>query len=143
MGKSRKNSLKEWALVTLGVVIMVIGIYFFKFPNNFSTGGVTGAAIILKHYIPSITQGTYVTIINVGLLILGFLILGPTFGVRTVYASLLMSLLLDLLEIICPLSRPLTSQPLMELMFAVGLPAWAPPFFSTWTPPAAARTSLP
>jgi len=123
MGKSRKNSLKEWALVTLGVVIMVIGIYFFKFPNNFSTGGVTGAAIILKHYIPSITQGTYVTIINVGLLILGFLILGPTFGVRTVYASLLMSLLLDLLEIICPLSRPLTSQPLMELMFAVGLPA--------------------
>ena len=123
MKQKRLNTLRDWALVTLGVVIMVIGIYFFKFPNNFSTGGVTGVAIVLKHWIPGITPGTFVTIINVGLLILGFLVLGKGFGIRTVYASLLMSALLELLEIICPLSKPLTSQPLMELMFAVGLPA--------------------
>ncbi len=123
MKQKRLNALRDWALVTLGVVIMVIGIYFFKFPNNFSTGGVTGVAIVLKHWIPGITPGTFVTIINVGLLILGFLVLGKGFGIRTVYASLLMSALLELLEIVCPLSRPLTSQPLMELMFAVGLPA--------------------
>ncbi len=123
MKQNRLNNLRDWALVTLGVVIMVLGIYFFKFPNNFSTGGVTGVAIVLKHWIPGITPGTFVTIINVGLLILGFLVLGKGFGVRTVYASLLMSALLELLEIICPLSEPLTSQPLMELMFAVGLPA--------------------
>ena len=102
---------------------MSAGIYFFKFPNHFSTGGVTGIAIVLGHYIPSITPGTLVTIINVALLILGFAVLGRSFGIRTVYASLLMSGTLQLLEVICPLEAPMTSQPLVELMFAVGLPA--------------------
>ena len=49
--------------------------------------------------------------------------IGKSFGIRTVYSSLLMSFLLRGLEIVIPLSAPLTSQPLMELLFAVGLPA--------------------
>lgn len=110
-------------MITLGVVIMTVGIYFFKFPNHFSTGGVTGIAVVLGHYIPEMTPGTFVSIINVLLLIIGFLVLGKGFGIRTAYASLLMSGLLQLMEIILPLDKPLTSQPLMELMFAVGLPA--------------------
>ncbi len=110
-------------MITLGIVIMTVGIYFFKFPNHFSTGGVTGIAIVLGHYFPSMTPATFVTVINVILLIIGFLIFGKTFGVRTVYASLLMSGLLQLLEIAVPLEKPLTTQPLMELLFAVGLPA--------------------
>jgi uncharacterized membrane-anchored protein YitT (DUF2179 family) len=64
-----------------------------------------------------------VTVINVALLILGFAVIGKSFGIRTVYASLLMSGTLQLLEAVCPLEGPLTSQPLVELMFAVGLPA--------------------
>lgn len=121
-GGINKN-VKEWVMITLGVVIMTVGIYFFKFPNHFSTGGVTGIAVVLGHYIPEMTPGTFVSIINVLLLIIGFLVLGKGFGIRTAYASLLMSGLLQLMEIILPLDKPLTSQPLMELMFAVGLPA--------------------
>ncbi len=121
-GKTR-NSLKEWSLVTLGVVIMTVGIYFFKFPNHFSTGGVTGISIVLGHYIPSMTPATFVSVINIALLLAGFLVLGRSFGVRTAYASLLMSGLLKLLEAVLPMDKPMTGQPLMELMFAVGLPA--------------------
>lgn len=121
-GGINKN-VKEWVMITLGVVIMTVGIYFFKFPNHFSTGGVTGIAVVLGHYIPEMTPGTFVSIINVLLLIIGFLVLGKGFGIRTAYASLLMSGLLQLMEVILPLDKPLTSQPLMELMFAVGLPA--------------------
>ena len=123
MSKEQKVTLKEWIYITVGILIMTVGIYFFKFPNHFSTGGVTGIAIVLGHYVPSITPGTLVTIINIALLALGFAVFGKSFGVRTVYASLLMSGTLQLLEIVCPMSAPMTSQPLVELLFAVGLPA--------------------
>ena len=119
----KKGTLREWLIITSGVVIMTAGIYFFKFPNHFSTGGVTGIAIVLGHYIPSMTPGTFVTVINVLLLLLGFAVFGRSFGVRTVYTSLLMSGLLRLLEIVCPMEAPMTNQPLVELLFAVGLPA--------------------
>ena len=124
MATNKKQSpLREWLLITAGVLILTVGVYFFKFPNHFSTGGVTGIAIVLGHYIPAVTPGTLVTIINVLLLILGFAVFGKSFGIRTVYASLLMSGTLQLLEVICPLEAPMTSQPLVELLFAVGLPA--------------------
>ena len=123
MTKAQKNSLREWLYITAGILIMTAGIYFFKFPNHFSTGGVPGIAIVLGHYIPAITPGTLVTIINVALLILGFAVFGKSFGIRTVYASLLMSGMLQLLEAVYPMEAPLTSQPLVELLFAVGLPA--------------------
>ena len=123
MKKEQKNNIREWLYITAGILIMTAGIYFFKFPNHFSTGGVTGIAIVLGHYIPSITPGTLVTIINVALLVLGFAVFGKSFGIRTVYASLLMSGGLRLLEIVCPMDAPMTSQPLVELLFAVGLPA--------------------
>ena len=123
MRKEQKNSLREWLYITAGILIMSAGIYFFKFPNHFSTGGVTGIAIVLGHYIPAITPATLVTIINIALLALGFAVIGKSFGIRTVYASLLMSGTLQLLEAVCPMEAPMTSQPLVELMFAVGLPA--------------------
>ena len=123
MANKRSGSLREWFSITAGILIMTVGIYFFKFPNHFSTGGVTGIAIILGHYLPAVTPGTLVTIINIALLILGFAVLGKSFGIRTVYASLLMSGTLQLLEILCPMRAPMTTQPLVELLFAVGLPA--------------------
>ncbi len=123
MSGSRRAAVRDWLLITAGIVIMTLGIYFFKFPNHFSTGGVTGISIILGHYLPSMTPGTFVLIINGLLLLVGFAFFGRSFGVRTVYASLLMSGLLRLLEICCPMDAPMTSQPLLELIFAVGLPA--------------------
>ena len=121
--KAKKTATREWLLITAGVLILSAGNYFFKFPNHFSTGGVTGMAIILGHYFPAITPGTFVTVINILLLLLGFAVFGKAFGIRTAYASLLMSGTLQLLEALVPLDAPLTSQPLVELMFAVGLPA--------------------
>ena len=121
--KAKKGTIRDWAMITAGILIMTAGIYFFKFPNHFSTGGVTGISIVLGHYIPTMTPATFVTVINVLLLLLGFAVFGKSFGLKTVYASMLMSAALELLEILVPLEAPLTRQPLVELMFAVGLPA--------------------
>lgn len=116
--------IKEYALITVGVLMVVCGVYFFKFPNNFSTGGVTGIAIILNPFFGrNVSSGMIVLVINVILLIVGYLALGRSFGNRTVYGSLLLSLSLRVLEILVPLNKPLTNQPLLELAFAVILPS--------------------
>lgn len=118
------QELKEYALITVGVLLVVFGVYFFKFPNNFSIGGVTGIAIILSKIIgDSISSGTIVLIINSVLLIVGYAFLGKSFGNRTVYGSLLLSLSLRALEILAPMDGPLTNQPVLELAFAVILPS--------------------
>lgn len=114
---------QEYALLTLGTLLLSIGVYFFKFPNHFSTGGVSGLSIILGYYVPGLTAGSFVFIINAALLILGFAVFGRSFGLRTAYASTLFSSITWILEKLIPLSAPLTTQPLLELIFAVGLPA--------------------
>ncbi len=118
-----KAIIAEYFFITLGIIIMALGIYFFKFPNHFSTGGVTGIAVILDKYVPQISAGTFVVIINNVLLIIGFLVFGKGFGVKTAYASILFSGIIWILEKAIPMNAPLTTQPLMELIFAVALPA--------------------
>ena len=114
---------KEYALLTLGTVIMAMGTYFFKFPNNFSTGGVTGLAVVLARYFPMISRADFVMIFNVALLGLGVAVFGKSFAGKTVYVSLLMSAVTWLMERMIPMAAPMTNQPLLELIFAVSLPA--------------------
>lgn len=123
--KSIFNSkIKEYIIITFGVLLVVVGVYFFKFPNNFSIGGVTGIAIILGNLLGNIiSSGTIVLVLNLVLLVIGYLFLGKTFGNRTAYGTILMSLSLQLLEVVAPLEGPLTSEPMLELSFAVILPA--------------------
>ena len=118
-----KTQIKEWLMMTLGTLLLAAGVYFFKFPNKFSTGGVSGISVILGHYFPNSTPGDFVMVINVALLIVGFAVFGKGFGVRTCYCSLLMSVFIWGMERLAPLAQPMTNQPLMELIFAVGLPA--------------------
>lgn len=116
--------LKDYALLTAATLIMVVGIYVFKFPNNFSFGGVTGIAVILAK-VSSHSSSSWTFLINMALLVLGFLCLGKSFGIKTVYVSVLMSVSLSVLEKLCPMSAPLTDQPVLELIFAIFLPAFA------------------
>ena len=116
--------IKEYTMITIGVLLVVAGVYFFKFPNNFSIGGVTGIAIIFSNLSGNaISSGTIVLVVNLILLVVGYLFLGKSFGNRTAYGTLLMSLSIQLLEVIAPLKGPFTDEPVLELSFAVILPA--------------------
>lgn len=114
--------LADYSVLTCATLLMVVGIYVFKFPNNFSFGGVSGFAIVLGK-LTTILPGTWTLGINIVLLIVGFLLLGRSFGLRTTYVSILMSLCIKALEHWFPLNQPLTDQPVLELIFAIGLPA--------------------
>ena len=110
---------KTFLMMTLGCILLAMGVYFFKIPNGFATGGVTGIGTILAKLIPGITAGAWIWILNIALLILGFIFLGSKNGFKTVYCSMLYSAITYVLEIVVPVTAPLSNQPLLELIYAM------------------------
>lgn len=117
---SVSRTLKEYFIITVAVLIMDIGIYVFKFPNNFSFGGVSGMAVVFAKFLPFTAS-----VINLVLLVVGFAFLGRNFGLKTAYVTVLSSVLLNVFEHLFPMSGPLTDQISLELCFAILLPAIA------------------
>ncbi|MBQ7293742.1 MAG: YitT family protein [Clostridia bacterium] len=115
------NSFKDYILITLGTVLLTLGVYFFKIPNGFATGGVSGIGTLLAKVTPHVSAATWIMAINVILLILGFVILGKQCSLRTLYCSMLFSGLTMVFERLLPLVSPLTEQPLLELIYAMAL----------------------
>ncbi len=124
MQEKTKQWLNDFFILNAGTLLTAVGSYFFKFPNNFSTGGVTGISVVMTHYFPGLSNGTIVSVINIALLIVGLLLLGKGFGIKTFYVTVAFSAMLKILEVIWPMTQPLTDQPFMELLLGVFLPAW-------------------
>lgn len=118
----KKSLLGQLFLITLGTAIIAIGAYFFKFPNNFSFGGVTGIAVVLAGILPY-SPSTLTFIFNIGLLFVAYIFLGKQFATKTIYTSVLMSVLLALFDRFIPLAGPLTNEPFLEFAMAVFLAA--------------------
>ena len=115
------ENLKKFLLVNLGVFLLTTGVYFFKLPTNFSTGGVSGISILLGNFVP-ISTASLMAVINVALLVVGYIFIGREFGFWTTYCSLMYSLETWILEKAYPMTAPFTDQPLLELVFAMMLP---------------------
>lgn len=123
MNQKVSSIIKEYLLVTFSTLLIIVGVYFFKFPNNFTFGGVTGLSVVVSSLAP-VSPSTVNFIVNMLLLVLGFFFLGKNFGLKTVYSSTLLSVGLSVLEKIYPMSKPLTDEPMLDLVFAIALPAF-------------------
>ena len=117
--------IKDYLIMTLAILLAAVGVYFFKFPNHFSTGGVTGLAVVVAQLIPGLSVTALANILNIALLVLGLAVIGRDFGTKTIYCTLLLTALLALFERLFPMAAPLTDQPFMELMVAMLLSAAA------------------
>ena len=84
---------KEIAYLNVGTLLTAVGVYFFKFPNHFTTGGVSGISILVNRFVPSLSSATLNLILNLFLLLIGVIFLGKGFGLRTGYATVMYSLL--------------------------------------------------
>lgn len=109
------STVKSYLIISIGTFMMAAGVYFFEFPNGFSTGGVSGAAIILNRIIDNLSPTKIATILNVMLIFVGLVVLGKNFAFKTVYTSALLILFLNLFEIFMPINSPFTQQKLLEL----------------------------
>ena len=117
------ENIKYALLLNLGLFLTAAGIHLFKTPNHFAMGGTSGMSIIMATLWPGMNVGGALFIINGILVVLGLCFLGvKTMGV-TIYSSFALSAFVSLLEWIYPMTAPFTNDTLLELCFAVALPA--------------------
>lgn len=109
------NTIKEFTLITIGTVIVAMAVFFFMLPSHVSVGSGAALAMVLSNFIP-LSVSTITLIMNVGLLIIGFLLIGPEFGAKTIYCSILMPVVMGIFERIFPDFQSITQDPLLDVM---------------------------
>ncbi len=104
-GKSSNilRGIKEYVIITLGILVYTVGWTVFLTPNNLIGGGVSGISAIIQ-YATGLKMGYSYFLINAVLLIVSLFIIGPSFGVKTVYAIILASTCLNVLQTVIPTS---------------------------------------
>ena len=117
------RSPKEFFQIILGLAITSAGVYFFMLPSHVSVGSASALAMIISNYVP-LPISAISLIMNVGLLIIGFLLIGPEFGAKTVFCAVLMPAMLWVLEVLFPDFQSLTQEPVLDVIcyiIAVGV----------------------
>lgn len=109
------NFIYEAVAITLATALVAAAVYFFMVPSGLPLGSVSGLAMLIANIIP-LSIATLTMILNVGLLILGFLLLGREFGVKTVYTSILLPAVMGLFERYAPLDGSIMGDPLTDLV---------------------------
>ena len=104
-----RSFLKSSLLATVGASLFAVAVVFFYDPSKIAPGGITGFAVIISHLFPVVSTGTVVFLMNIPLLILAWMRFGKKFVFLTIYATVLSSLVMNVLE---PLAAPLV--PLSE-----------------------------
>ena len=101
--KTIKNFLKDFFVLTVCTILVAISINYFLVPSNIVDGGMTGIALIIRHFIGDFMSiGTILFILNVILLLLSFILIGPEFSVKTIYVALVLGPIVDLCQVILP-----------------------------------------
>ncbi|MGL6106329.1 YitT family protein [Romboutsia sp.] len=96
--ENRMNIIKEYIITTIGVIIVAFGIQYFYAPNEIAGGGLSGMALVISNYIPQLSVGTIIFIGNLILFLISFLLVGGDFGLKTIYASIMLSVVMDVME---------------------------------------------
>ena len=110
-----RNIVKEFILITIGTVIVAAAVFFFMLPSHVSVGSGAALAMVLSNFIP-LSVSIITLLMNVGLLIIGFILVGPEFGIKTVYCSILMPLVMGLFELLYPNFQSITQDPLLDVI---------------------------
>lgn len=109
------KTIKEFATLTVGTVIVGIAVYFFMLPSHVSVGSGAALAMVLSNFIP-LPISVITMIMNVGLLIAGFALIGPEFGIKTVYCTVLLPMVIGLFEILLPNFQSITQDPMLDVI---------------------------
>lgn len=118
-----KRNIKEFIIITFGTLIVSTAVYFFMLPSHVTIGSGTALAMVISNFIP-LPVSVITLILNVVLLILGFLLIGPEFGAKTVYCAILMPVFLGIYEQIFPNQQSITEDPFLDVLcyiFVVGV----------------------
>ena len=107
--------LKEFIIITFGAVLAAAAIYFFMLPSHVAVGSASALGMVLSNFIP-IPVSVITLLLNVFLLILGFILIGPEFGAKTVYTAIMVPVSMGVFENIFPDFQSLTQDPLIDVL---------------------------
>lgn len=110
------KKLITFLLMNLGAFFVAVNVHFFLSPNSLATGGVSGMSIVLNSLFPGISIGLFMIFVNIVLFILGVIFLGFQFGAKTIYTSFALSGYVWLLELVAPITAPLSDDILIQLI---------------------------
>lgn len=111
----KKQTIKEFSFITAGTAIIAAAVYFFMLPSHVSVGSASALAMVIGNYVP-LPVSAITLILNITLLIIGFLLIGREFGVKTVYTSVLMPGFMRLYEVLFPDFQSITNDPLLDVI---------------------------
>ncbi len=115
--------VKKAFFINFGIFLVAFGIQVFRVPNNYVFGGVSGLSQTLSYYSTSLSLSTIMFILNTILIILGFFFLERKNLLGIIYGSYTLSFMLKILEVLMPITHPLTNDGFIEITFAVFIPA--------------------
>ena len=110
-----KRFLKEWLQIIVGLAIVAAAVYFFMLPSHVSVGSASALAMIISNFVP-LPVSAITLIMNIVLLILGYFLIGPEFGGKTLFCAVLMPGMLWVLEMLFPNFQSLTREPLLDVI---------------------------
>ena len=111
----RKQAVKDFFTITVGTLIVAVAVYFFMYPSHVTVGSVAALAQVLSNFLP-LTPSVITLIINIILFIIGFLLVGPEFGIKTVYCGILLPVLIGVFEILFPNFQSITQDPILDVL---------------------------
>ena len=112
---SIKDRIIDFVMITLGVTVVAAAVYFFMVPSNVSVGSITALAMIFARYV-TFSISTLTFIMNVALLIFGFVFIGKEFGAKTIYCALMLPVILGVFERIFPNNTSLTNDQTLDVV---------------------------
>ncbi|MDS0526218.1 YitT family protein [Clostridium sp. SHJSY1] len=93
-----KKTIKDYGLITFGIILVALSVEYFFAPNKLAAGGVTGVAIVLNSLVPYLSVGLITLVVNLALFVAAFWLIGGNFGAKTIYASLGLSVIMWIIE---------------------------------------------
>lgn len=107
--------LQEAIVITFATVIVAASVFFFLVPSSASVSSISGLGIVVSQLVP-ITVGQFTLLMNVILLVIGFIFCGKEFGLKTVYTSFLIPILIQVFERTFPNFTSLTGSDALDVV---------------------------
>lgn len=111
----RLTTIKEFGVITIATAIVAAAVFFFLIPSTVSVGSISGLAIVIGNFIP-LPISAITMVLNVALLIIGFLLVGREFGAKTVYTSVLLPAIIGIFERLFPEFTSITADPFIDMI---------------------------
>ena len=113
--KNTLETIYEWIMITIATAIVAAAVFFFLIPSHVSVGSISGLAIVIGNFI-SMPISVITMVLNVGLLVIGFIFVGREFGGKTVYTSVLLPVIIGVFEKIFPNNASITADPFLDMI---------------------------